>query len=63
MFQNLAIILSASTAETRLQLSRNIAYKASCSTPTPIRRPAIAPIAMLGMKSPAGTYSKQTQFV
>jgi len=30
-------------------------YNASCSMPTPISRPNIAPIAMLGMNNPAGT--------
>ena len=30
-------------------------YYASCSIPTPISRPYIAPIAMLGMNRPAGT--------
>jgi len=31
-------------------------YKASCSIPTPIKRPHIAPIAMLGINRPAGIY-------
>ena len=30
-------------------------YNASCSTPMPTRRPAIAPTAILGMNRPAGT--------
>lgn len=34
-----------------------ITYNASCSTPMPTRRPAIAPTAILGMNRPAGTYT------
>jgi len=44
----------------RWHVDTQATYNASCSTPMPTRRPAIAPTAMLGMNNPAGTCDHTT---